>query len=138
MKRTQTFDDAELMERVERDFGIFQDSFFGIVLFGSYARGNPAPTSDIDVCIITNDSRKNSKSILYNEIYPNIKMDIYDVVIFEDCNDELKSEIAKNYRILYSRDKKTIEDYLEPFKYMVFEKIPLADIIAKIKGVVCE
>lgn len=138
MRNTQAFDDTELMEHIKRDFGIFQDRFSGIVLFGSYASGNPAPTSDIDVCIITKGSQKNSKSILYNEIYPKIRMDVYDVVVFEDCNDELKSEIAKNHMILYSKDEKAIEEYLEPFRYMVFEKRSIADIIAKIKGVVCE
>jgi len=65
-------------------------------------------------------------------------MDVYDVVIFENCNDDLKSEIAKNHITVYSKDENVLEEYLEAYKLLSFKKKPLIEIIGEIKGVAGE
>jgi len=128
----------ELIKKVQSDFSIFQNRFYGILIFGSRVKNNFTPISDIDVCIVLKTSSKLPKSLLYHEVYPKIRMDVYDVVIFENCNDDLKSEIAKNHTTVYSKDENVLEEYLEPYKLLGFKKKPLIDIIGEIKGVVGE
>jgi predicted nucleotidyltransferase len=138
MARMERLDNAKLVDKVAKDFWFFRNKFFGILVFGSYVKDYQTSVSDIDVCIVTKKTSKEQKSILYNEIFPKIRMDVYDVVIFEDCNNELKSEIAKNHIIVYAKDEKYLEDYLERFKCFTFEKRSFIDIIKEIKGVVSE
>jgi len=78
------------------------------------------------------------KSLLYHEVYPKIRMDMYDVVIFENCDDYLKSEIAKNHIIVYCKDENVLDEYLKPYKLLSFKKKPLIEIIGEIKGVAGE
>jgi predicted nucleotidyltransferase len=138
MIRTESLDKTKLVDIVAKDFWFFRNKFFGILIFGSHVKGYQTSVSDIDVCIVTKKTSKQQKSILYNEIFPKIRMDAYDVVIFEDCNNELKSEIAKNHITVYAKDEKYLDEYLEPFKFFTFEKRPFVDIINEIKGVVSE
>lgn len=138
MVRRERIDSAKLTEKVAEDFWYFRDKFFGILIFGSYVKDYQTSISDIDICIVTKKTSKEQQGILYNEIFPKIRMDVYDVVIFEDCNNELKSEIAKNHITVYAKDEKYLEDYLEPFKRFTFEKRSFVDIINEIKGVVSE
>jgi hypothetical protein len=65
-------------------------------------------------------------------------MDVYDVVIFEDCNDELKSEIAKNHITVYCKDEKELERYLEPYKRLEFKGRTLREIVGELRSVVNE
>ena len=128
----------ELIEKVRSDFSIFRNSFSGILIFGSRVKNYSTSISDIDVCIVLKESSKFQKSFLYHEVYPKIRMDVYDVVIFENCDDYLKSEIAKNHIIVYSKDENVLEEYLEPYKLLSFKKKPLIEIIGEIKGVAGE
>ena len=138
MLKLGIFSKRELIEKVRIDFSIFQDRFWGVLIFGSRVKNYSTSISDIDVCIVLKESSKLQKSFLYHEIYPKIRMDAYDVVIFENCDDYLKSEIAKNHIIVYSKDENVLEEYLEPYKLLSFKKKPLIEIIGEIKGVAGE
>ena len=138
MLKLGIFSKRELIEKVRIDFSIFQDRFWGILIFGSRVKNYSTSISDIDVCIVLKESSKLQKSFLYHEIYPKIRMDVYDVVIFENCDDYLKSEIAKNHIIVYSKDENVLEEYLEPYKLLSFKKKSLIDIIGEIKSVAGE
>ena len=132
------FSKRGLIEKVRTDFSIFQNRFSGILIFGSRVKNYSTSISDIDVCIVLKKSSKLQKSLLYHEVYPKIRMDVYDVVIFENCDDDLKSEIAKNHITVYSKDENVLEEYLEPYKLLSFKKKPLIEIIGEIKGVAGE
>ena len=109
----------DVIQKVRKDFAFIEDRYFAILVFGSHAKGYTMPISDIDVCIVAKNRLKGE--ILYNEIYPTVRMDVYDVVIFEDCNDELKSEIAKKHIIAYCNDEKIhrkAEYILKKLKYL--------------------
>jgi predicted nucleotidyltransferase len=138
MLKQGIYSKRELIEKVKGDFSIFQNRFYGILIFGSRVKNNSTPISDIDVCIVLKTSSKLLKSLLYHEVYPKIRMDVYDVVIFENCDNDLKSEIAKNHITVYSKDENVLEEYLEPYKLLRFKKKPLIEIIGEIKGVVGE
>jgi predicted nucleotidyltransferase len=138
MLKLGIFSRRELLEKVRCDFSFFQNSFSGILIFGSRVKNYSTSISDIDVCIVLKESSKLQKSLLYHEVYPKIRMDMYDVVIFENCDDDLKSEIAKNHIIAYCKDENVLEEYLKPYKLLSFKKKPLIEIIGEIKGVAGE
>ena len=138
MLKLGIYSKRELIEKVRSDFNIFQNRFSGILIFGSRVKNYSTSISDIDVCIVLKKSSKLQKSFLYHEVYPKIQMDMYDVVIFENCDDDLKSEIAKNHIIVYSKDENVLEEYLKPYKLLSFKKKPLIEIIGEIKGVAGE
>ena len=138
MLKLGIYSKRELIEKVRRDFSIFRNRFSGILIFGSRVKNYSTSISDIDVCIVLKKSSKLQKSLLYHEVYPKIRMDMYDVVIFENCDDNLKSEIAKNHIIVYCKDENVLEEYLKPYKLLSFKKKPLIEIIGEIKGVAGE
>ncbi len=132
---TYPFNKRAIIQKVREDFAFIEDRYFAILLFGSHAKGDIASRSDIDVCIVMKDDL-DCATICYNMIYPNVRMDIYDVVIFEHCDDRLKSEIAKNHLIVYCRDEKELEGYLEPYKSVESELRTLDEIAGELRFVV--
>ncbi len=125
----------EVIQKVRNDFAFIEDRCFAILVFGSHVRGDTAPRSDIDVCIVMKDEL-NGATICYNEIYPKVRMDVYDVVIFEHCDDGLKSEIAKNHFVVYCKDEKELERYLEPYKSIEIKIRTLEEIVGELRSVV--
>lgn len=124
-----------IIQKVRKDFAFLKDRYFAILIFGSHAKGDTSSISDIDVCIITKNI-PNSTTICYNEIYPIVRMDVYDVVIFEHCDDGLKSEIAKNHLMVYCKDEKELERYLEPYKSIDIKIRTLGEIVGELRSVV--
>ena len=104
-----------IIHRVRRDFAFCSEKYFAILIFGSYARGEEEHYSDIDICIVLKNP-KDYSAILYDEIYPNIRMDIYDVVIFEGCSESIRSDIAKDSIIVFCKNPKELEDYLKSYQ----------------------
>ena len=105
--------ESEIIQKVKKDFSFISDRCFAVLIFGSYARNEANYYSDIDVCIVLKD-RKIEPGILYEDIYQNVRMDIYDVVIFEGCSEDLKYDISKDHIIVYCREPEELENYLKP------------------------
>lgn len=124
-----------ILKKVREDFAFCKDTFFAILIFGSYARGEEKSYSDIDVCIVRKDPT-DSGSILYDIIYPHVRMDQYDVVIFEGCSDDLKSDIAKNHLIIYSGDEGELNEYLQPYLKLNTEQKNPREILGEMRSVV--
>jgi len=85
-----------------------------IILFGSYARGNPTEDSDIDLLIIKETNKRRDerfvdvKRIIYN---PNIRVPVSPIVYTPkelkrrlDMGDDFVNEILKRGVVLYDRD----------------------------------
>ncbi|CAD6492119.1 MAG: hypothetical protein DIAAKJNI_00230 [Candidatus Argoarchaeum ethanivorans] len=123
----------DVIQKVRKDFAFILDRYFAILVFGSHAKGYTVPISDIDVCIVTKNRLK--RQIFYNEIYPKVRMDVYDMVVFENCNDELKSEIAKNHLIVYCKDEKELERYLEPYRSIKTKMRTIREIAGDLRSV---
>jgi predicted nucleotidyltransferase len=123
----------DFIQKVRKEFAFFEDRCFAIMVFGSYAKGHTVSNSDIDVCIVAKSSEK--KDLFYNEICLKVRMDVYDVVIFEDCNDELKSGIAKNHIVVYCEDETELDQYLKPYKSLEFKIRTLKEIVGELRSV---
>ena len=118
-----------VIHRVRRDFAFCSEKYFAVLIFGSYARGEEEHYSDIDICIVSKN-RKEYSTILYDEIYPNVRMDRYDVVIFEGCSESIRSAIAKDYIIVFCKNPEELGDYLkscQDFKPLVKNREKILD-----------
>lgn len=81
-----------------------------IILFGSYANGNGANESDIDLCVITNDQRHRQETTwdIREAIFDVAKHDV-DLVLYSNIefneraisNTTLESQINKTGIVLY-------------------------------------
>jgi len=103
----------DTIQKVRDDFAFLKDKYFAVLVFGSHAKGYSVPDSDIDVCIVTKEPRRVVSC--YHEIYPHVRMDLYDVVIFEHCDDDLKSAIARDHLVVYSVNSEELERYLTAY-----------------------
>ncbi|KAF1073302.1 hypothetical protein MKMG_02206 [Methanogenium sp. MK-MG] len=104
-----------VIQKVRDDFIFCSEKYFAVLIFGSHARGDENTYSDIDVCIVLQDCRDYG-TLLYDDIYPEVRMDQYDVVIFEGCNRNIKSDIAGNHIIVYCRNDDELNEYLRPYQ----------------------
>lgn len=124
-----------ILEKVREDFAFCKDDFFAILIFGSYARGEEESYSDIDVCIVLKDCTDYG-TILYDIIYPHVRMDQYDVVIFEGCSDEIQSDVAENHLVVYAGDEEELNAYLKPYLKFHPEQRSTREILSEMRSVV--
>jgi predicted nucleotidyltransferase len=71
-----------------------------IYLFGSYARGNIKPFSDIDICVVT---ERNISKEVKEEILSNSSKKI-DLSLFWDLPLGIRFRVIKEGKLLYKRD----------------------------------
>lgn len=100
-------DKEEVIEKVKRYATIIRSHFpvKMVILFGSYARGNPRETSDIDVAVLvdkSNDDCLESEARL-NRLRRSIDLRIEPVLFEEDEKDPegFFEEILKTGEIIY-------------------------------------
>jgi predicted nucleotidyltransferase len=99
---------SEVVEKLKREYKPLR-----IILFGSYAFGNPTEDSDIDLLILKNTNKRRVdrfvqvKRIIYN---PNYKIPISPLVYTPNeleerlrIDDDFIKEIIQNGTILYER-----------------------------------
>lgn len=97
---------AELGARIAHDFHPLK-----IILFGSYAHGNPSPDSDVDIMVVLPFEGKNFRKSLeiLNGVNPPFSVDILarrpdDVKRRYEEGDPLIREVLDRGKILYERD----------------------------------
>jgi predicted nucleotidyltransferase len=97
---------AELSERIVREFDPER-----IILFGSYAYGEPAPDSDVDLLVILPFDGKNFRKSLeiLNRVDPAFSIDLLarkpdDTARRYDEGDPLIREAFDRGKVLYERD----------------------------------
>ncbi|MFZ3058225.1 MAG: nucleotidyltransferase domain-containing protein [Candidatus Methanoperedens sp.] len=106
------------IEPLRKDFYFLslREDILAILLYGSAAKGEDTPQSDIDICIVS-PSCKDKKSLL-NEIYR--KLDVfskkYDVRFFEELPLYIQIDIIKSNRIIYSKDIYELYEYFYYFR----------------------
>ena len=125
----------KVIQKVKEDFSFLMDRCFAVLIFGSYARNEEKYYSDIDVCIVLKD-RKINRGILYEDIYQNVRMDIYDVVIFEGCSDDLKYDISKDHIIVYCKNPEELKQYLKPSPGYIPVKKTREELLNELRSVV--
>ena len=77
------------------------DEVEAIYLFGSYAKGNAKPISDIDICVLT---KRNIPKRVKEEILSNSSKNI-DISIFWDLPPTIRFRVFKEGKLLYKRDE---------------------------------
>jgi hypothetical protein len=76
-----------------------------IYLFGSHAKGSARPTSDIDICVITNkDIPRSTKE----EIMSNSSRNI-DVSLFWDLPPTIRFRVFQEGKPLYTKDELSLQ-----------------------------
>jgi uncharacterized protein len=92
-----------LVEEAEHDQDVL-----GVILFGSRARGDAAPGSDVDVCVVLESrvtgieaSRKRLDYLAGREL---------DVKIFQQLPLYIRSRVLKEGRVLFVRDEDRLYD----------------------------
>lgn len=97
-----------------------------IVLFGSYARGEQKPLSDIDICIITKKNISESKK----KEFAGYASDKIDISVFWDLPVTVRYAVLREGKILFERDKeflhsvvvKTMSEYLD-FRHIIEKNV---------------
>jgi predicted nucleotidyltransferase len=74
-------DREEVVARAKRDFQFLQDSVLGVMLYGSWARGDASERGDIDICIAAPEIQ--DKAALWREAISGLRDERYEVRIFE-------------------------------------------------------
>ena len=101
------------IESIKKDFSFLfeREDILAILLYGSAAKGDETPRSDLDICIVL-PSRKYMKDIL-NQIYA--KLDVftkkYDVRFFEELPLYIQINIIESNKIIYSKDIYELYEY---------------------------
>ncbi len=107
-------DREEVLARAKRDFQFLQDRVLGIMLFGSWARGEANERSDIDLCIIAPEVE--DKASLWREAISEPRNSRYDVRIFELLPLYMKMAVIEEGVVVYSRDVLDLYEYFYPFR----------------------
>lgn len=106
------------IEPVRKDlfFLSSRDDILAILLYGSVAKGEDTPQSDIDICIVSPSCKDNLG--LLNEIYR--KLDVfskkYDVRFFEELPLYIQINIIENNNIIYSKNVYELYEYFYRFR----------------------
>ena len=76
-----------------------------IYLFGSYAKGNAKPISDIDICVLT---KRDIPKRVKEEILSNSSKKI-DISLFWDLPPTIRFRVLKEGKLLYKRDEMVLQ-----------------------------
>ncbi|MCE8423047.1 MAG: nucleotidyltransferase domain-containing protein [Candidatus Methanoperedens sp.] len=103
---------------IKKDFLFLssRDDIIAILLYGSIAKGEDTPRSDIDICIVS-PSCKDRLGLL-NEIFR--KLDVfskkYDVRFFEELPLYIQINVIEKNNILYVNDVYDLYEYFYYFR----------------------
>ena len=93
-----------LIARVEQDPDVL-----GVILFGSRARGDAGPRSDIDVCLVLDPQVPTGLSASRKRL-DYLAGDDIDLTIFQQLPLYLRSRVLKEGRVVFVRDEDRLYD----------------------------
>ena len=101
------------MKEIESDFDFLKAKVLGLLLYGSYARGEEDERSDIDVCIVV--GRRDVREV-WEEVLRSRVTAKYDVKIFELLPFKLKGEVIESLKVIWCKDLGELSYYLFKFR----------------------
>jgi predicted nucleotidyltransferase len=96
---------VDITRRLERCLSKAQedDDILAVILFGSVARGEDTPTSDVDVCLVL-QPREYSPLTLSRKKLAYLKEGNLDIHVFQQLPLYIRTRVLKEGRILFERD----------------------------------
>ncbi len=109
----------DIVAKVKVDLSFLQDpawreKVLGVLLYGSQARGEAGPRSDIDLCIVAPWAA--DRSSLWRRFVSHLKDSRYDVRIFELLPLFLKAAVIEQGIVVYCEDEPELYEYFYPFR----------------------
>ena len=95
---------VRLVERAKTD-----PAALALILFGSHARGEASPTSDIDVCLVLGSDVCSGVAMGEKRLEYLAIADL-DVVVFQQLPLPIRSRVLREGRVLFVRDEDTLYD----------------------------
>jgi len=90
------------------------ERLLGVLLYGSWARGEESPGSDIDLCIVV--PQASGRAALWREFVSHLRDQRYEVRIFEMLPLHIKIAVIEEGVVLHSRDNLELWEYFSPFR----------------------
>ncbi len=106
------------VESIKKDFSFLfeRKDVLAILLYGSAAKGDETPRSDIDICIVAPDCQ--DRYNLLTEVFR--KLDVfskkYDIRIFEELPLYIQIQIIQKNEIIYAKDIYELYEYFYNFR----------------------
>ncbi|WP_297089992.1 nucleotidyltransferase domain-containing protein [Thermococcus sp.] len=97
-----------IIEQLRRDFEPFRYDCMGILLYGSYAKGEATKRSDVDICLVK------PKLGTYERVLEKLGGK-YDVKVFEELPLYVQIEVIRNHRVVYG-DELELSEYFYRFR----------------------
>lgn len=98
--------EARIKEMTKRIQEIVGEDLEFVVLFGSYARGDNSPISDIDIGVKTsrNSEGNNSLQLKLAGLGDTMSKPSFDIVLLDNASLTLQYRVVRDGEILYQRD----------------------------------
>ena len=90
---------VRLVERAEKDPDVL-----AVMLFGSRARGEARPESDVDVCLVLRGGAASEPARTHKRL-DYLSMADVDLVVFQQLPLHIRSRVLKEGRVLFVRDE---------------------------------
>ena len=92
----------------------WEERLLGVLLYGSWARGEANPRSDIDLCIVV--PQASGRAALWRKFVSHLRDQRYEVRIFEMLPLHIKMAVIDDGVLLHSRDDLELWEYFSPFR----------------------
>jgi len=102
MVRQSTMDTNRQLEQLLRKAQEDKD-VLAVILFGSAARGEQTPASDVDVCVVL-QARKYDSLTLSRKKLAYLKQTTLDVQVFQQLPLYIRRRVLKEGKVLFERD----------------------------------
>ena len=109
----------DALARIKKDLEFlnkphWEERLRGVLLYGSRARGEESPESDIDLCIVV--PQASGRAALWREFVSHLRDQRYEVRIFEMLPLHIKIAVIEEGVVLHSRDDLELWEYFSPFR----------------------
>jgi predicted nucleotidyltransferase len=107
--------EARIKEMTKRIQEIVGEDLEFVVLFGSYARGDNSPISDIDIGVKTsrNSEGNNSLQLKLAGLGDTMSKPSFDIVLLDNASLTLQYRVVRDGEILYQRDSDAWPAFVE-------------------------
>ncbi len=95
---------ARLLRRASQDADVL-----AVVLFGSAARGEASPTSDVDMCLVLTPGQRTAAQMSAKRMEYLQEVDL-DVQVFQQLPLYIRHRVLKDGQVLFFRDEPALYD----------------------------